>query len=110
MAAYPDIGFEEGTVEVHVDPLLLSTARGGGTKARRLFAAKKREFRLVHRLFGAEKATLEAFYDANRLLTLQFTWPGTGATYTVIFADQSGLQLKPLQADVWEASVILREV
>lgn len=93
MATYPDLGFEEGSIEDWADPLLLSTSRGGGTKGRRLQAGKKRLFRVLHVLTAAERATLEAFYDANRAVSFDFAW--NGVTYSVIFADKQGLSWRP---------------
>lgn len=58
-------------------------ATNGALKVRRLYSAEKTSFNLVHWISPAEKAALEAHYQANKDLSFSFAWPSDGATYTV---------------------------
>lgn len=85
MAAYPSLAA--------LDTSRMSAASGhepvratnGALKVRRLYAADKASFVLDHMLTIAQKATLDLFYSANKDLDVSYTWPGTGASYTVRF-------------------------
>jgi hypothetical protein len=79
MAAYPNVPLILQSVERRRDPVLLSTALNGAPKIRRLYDRPRRSFNLVHRgLTDAQKKTIDDFYDANRMTTMQVTWPCVG--------------------------------
>lgn len=113
MANYPSsIVQEQSSKEPWRDPMELDYARSGGAKGRRLQAAKKRQFMVTHRhVTTAQRATLEAFYDANRSVTFTFAWNDAPATtYTVIFADKDGLDWDRDGPILWRVTVKLAEV
>lgn len=60
-------------------------ATNGTLRLRRLWAADKAAFEVGHVLTAAEKATLDAFYTANKDLDVDYTWPVTGTTHVVRF-------------------------
>lgn len=113
MASYPSsIPQDPDSEEIVRDPLLVSYARSGAVKARRLQPAKKRSFIVVHKfLTASEKSTLQSFFDSNRSVTLTFAWnDAPGTTYTVIFADPNGLSWKRSRPLLWDTVVRLDEV
>lgn len=113
MASYPSsIRQHPDSEEIVRDPLLVSYARSGAVKARRLQPGKKLTFVVVHKaLTTSEKATLQSFFDSNRAVSLTFAWnDAPSTTYTVIFADANGLAWRrdgPLR---WAVTVRLDEV
>jgi len=82
-------------------------ATNGVLKVRRLFSTEKMTFDLVHWLSDAQKATLEAAYQANKNGNLTLVWPEDGASYTVRFAS-APLHVK--QPGYWVSTVRLLEV
>lgn len=111
MANYPaTIPQHTGSSEEWVDPVIVSYSRAGGAKARRLQAAKTRNFIVEHRrLTLAQKDILETFYNANRSVTLTFAWNDSPAvTYTVIFAEPTLSWQR--EGPYWSTKVRLAEV
>lgn len=111
MAAYPSsLPQAASSREEWVDALEVSYSRAGGVKARRLQSAKKRVFNVEHRfLTDAQKGTLEAFYDANRSVSLTFAWNDTpGTTYAVVFASE--LSFSRDAGNYWSVTVKLAEI
>lgn len=99
----------EGSQEVWNDPILVSIARDGTARGRRLQTGKKRIFKLQHSLItSADKSAFETFYDANRLASFSFTW-SDGNTYTVVFIEGS-YSFKPTVNLLWQINVSLQEV
>jgi hypothetical protein len=93
------------------DKLLVSYSRGANFKGRRLASAKKRDFEFAHTLTSDERATLEAFYDANRLLTFNFWWTESpGTIYVVAFSDENGLDFKRVEGGYWGVTITLAQV
>lgn len=87
MAAYPTLGTHESsriTVASGHEP---ARATNGSLKVRRLYSTEKTSFTLIHQVTEDQKTTLDAFYAANKDLDVTYTWPGTGASYTVRFVD-----------------------
>lgn len=85
MAAYPTLNTQETSridVEAGYEPV---RATNGSLKVRRMFSADKASFTLDHDLTSAQKSTLDSFYASNKDLDVTYTWPGTGASYTVRF-------------------------
>lgn len=113
MASYPSsIPQDPDSEEIVRDPILVSYARSGEVKGRRLQPAKKRSFVVVHKfLTASEKSTLQTFFDSNRAVTLTFAWNDAhGTTWTVIFSDPSGLSWKRSRPLLWDVTVRLDEV
>lgn len=89
MATYPTFtdAPSRSSKERWLDDLQVDRATNGTPKVRALYTTPKRAFTVVHEFVSAaEKATLEAFYLANRLLTISFVWAADGQTYTCNFA------------------------
>lgn len=104
MAAYPNIAQDLDSTETVLDDVQVDRATNGAPRVRALYTALKREFSVVHRwATGAEKASVEAFYAANRLVSFTFVWKGDGATYTCCFAGAPNY--KPLRGGTWEIVV-----
>ena len=109
MANYPTLVVSELS-ERAVDDILMSRARSGGPKARRLFTGKKREFKVSHKdLTAAQRTTLESFFDTNRALTFNFTHPSTGVVYVVIFAGDGGYTYDWQTNNLATGSIVLAE-
>lgn len=86
MAAYPSFSQLLASNEEGVDDLTLDRAVNGSVKARAFYTSRKRRFNLRHYLSSSERATLQTFYDTNRLLTVTLTWVADGQAYTCLFA------------------------
>ena len=89
MAAYPTFvcGQSIGSTEDILDDLQVDRASNGTPRIRAIYSATKKQFSIRHaHATSAEKVTLDAFYDTNRLLSFTFVWAGDGATYTCYFA------------------------
>lgn len=108
MATYPTLSraiSNTSTVTV-LDDLQVDRASNGTPKVRALYTTPKLAFTVIHPMASAaEKATLQAFYTDNRLLTLAFTWPETGAAYTCLFAAPPRYQ--PAPGRLWNITVEL---
>lgn len=110
MANYPTDPTIWELDESWYDPTLISVARSGSVKARKLVAAKKRIFKVGHKFItNTQRQTIETFYDANRLLTLTFQHPISLTNYTVIFADETGPQVSIAGAGLYDINLILRQ-
>lgn len=85
MAAYPRLLTLRESTEERDAGIVPARATNGALKLRMLYPADKRTFEVRHLLTTAERATLEAFYAAEKLADVAYTWPADGATYTVRF-------------------------
>lgn len=87
MAAYPPFFTLADSTLVADDGLQPERATNGALKLRRLWPASKASADLGHLLTVAQKATLDAFYAANKDLDVTYTWPAQagGGTYTMRF-------------------------
>lgn len=113
MPSYPSaLPQSADSTEEWTDPLLVSYARSGGVKARRLQTAKKRVFVVRHQfLTAAQVSTLENFYNSNRTSAFDFAWNDSPATaYSVVFADTNGLQFLRTAGNYYAVAVRLAEV
>lgn len=95
MAAYPSFTQLLGSTEEGVDDVTLDRAVDGSVKARGFYTARKRRFKLRHFLTSSERATLQTFYDTNRLLTVTLTWVPDGQTYTCLFQGPPSWDFSP---------------
>lgn len=89
MAAYPTFAYNpsQSSTEEMLDDVQIDRASNGAAKGRAFYTTPKMKFTVVHEgLSAAEKATLMAFYAANRALEVDFLWVADSVTYTVIFS------------------------
>lgn len=105
---YPDLPTAYGS---DPDPLAMTKidrADDGSARGRALGSDKVR-FKLVHpRLSAADKATLDAYYAANRLLEFDYVSKTDGNTYTCIFVKAPRPEVHP--GSRWTMTVELEEV
>lgn len=87
MAAYPAFFTLADSVLVPDAGLEPERATNGALRLRRLWSADKATAELGHLLTASQKATLDAFYAANKDLDVTYTWPAAagGGTYTMRF-------------------------
>lgn len=108
MATYPTLSRQmsnASTVTV-LDDLQVDRATNGTPRVRALYTVPKLAFTAIHPMAsGAEKATMEAFYSANRLLPITFEWPADGTTYTCLFAAPP--RYAPAAGRLWTITVDL---
>jgi len=110
MAAYPSIPFILESKEKRNDAVLLSIARSGAPKTRRLYDRPRREFVLVHRgLTDEQKQELDDWLLANRMNTWEVTWPCKvgGVVYTVIDKEGENDWSKP--EGRWATDIVVIE-
>jgi len=101
MAAYPLTNvLRKGSQEEWLDDIVADRTVNGSVKVRALYSAKKRRFILRHLLNATERASLQTFYDANRLLNITLVWPVDGVTYTCVFAKAPNLSHGSVLSDV----------
>jgi hypothetical protein len=86
MADYPSIPYSITSSDSRRDPVIVSVARSGKPKVRRLYPAPRRAFTLSHAaLTDAQRATLEAFLNANRNgFTIYYPSRATGSPIGVL--------------------------
>lgn len=108
MSAFPSLPWTLDSRERWTDQREVVTATNGARRGRSYQAAKTRAFDLDFKLLSdADKATLEAHYDAHRTLTFDFTWRD-GATYTVIYGDKD-IDFGTRSATRWSGKITLEE-
>lgn len=107
MAAYPTLPTLMDSVPERDSGIVARRATNGALKMRADWPSDKTTFRLVYRLKPGDWATLLAFYQANKLSDVTYTWPGDGRSYTVRFANRP----QERRGDgFFEVSVTLMEV
>jgi len=87
--AYPTFTYNpsQSSEETLLDDLQVDRASNGSPKVRSFYTAPKKAFSVVHEgMTSAERATLLAFYSANRLSSFSFVWVADGVTYTCLFS------------------------
>ena len=106
--AYPDLPTAYGSDPDQLAMIKIDRADDGSARARALGSDKVR-FKLEHpRLSSADKATLDAYYAANRLLEFDYVSKADGNTYTCMFAKAPRYEVHP--GSRWTATVDLEEV
>lgn len=105
----PACGFTVGSKPTIRDGLKLKESQSGLLKGWSTWAAKKRAFTLVFSLCtSAERAALEAFYDANKIAGgITFTFVD-GVAYTVKFLE-NGYDEQPTQSVYWTVTLQVRQ-
>lgn len=107
-ATYPDLPTAYGSdpqplTKNPIDRAEDNTGRG------RILGADKVGFEIVHpRLSVADKATLDAFYNANRQLEFYYVCKTDGLTYTCIFSGRPEEERRP--GSFWKTTVKMEQV
>ena len=82
MATYPTYPQHASSTARLRDDIEIDRARNGSVRARAFYTAPKWEFEVIHAaLTHAERTTLIAFYNANRLLPVDYASDHTRATH-----------------------------
>lgn len=104
--AYPDLPTAAGSDPEPLAMTKLDRAEDGSARGRAL-GEDKMSFKLEHYVNAAQKATLDAYYAANRLLEFAYTSNSDGNTYTCLFASRP--KYERLSPSLWRATVELEE-
>jgi hypothetical protein len=94
MAAYPTTGLTVATQTQRLDGLVGVRATNGALKVRKTMSGEKYEWDIEHELSLTNKDALETFYQANKLINFDFTYPG-GSLYTCRFLAAPIAQYQP---------------
>lgn len=87
MATYPVLPTSYGSDPKPINSLAIDRAEDGTGRARSFYSTNKVTIPVKHpRLSTADKATLDAFYAANRLLPFDYVSLADGATRSCVFA------------------------
>lgn len=108
MASFPTLSIAPSlaSAETTADDLQVDRATNGTPRVRALYSAPKKSFSVVFDgASAADKATLAAFYLANRLLAITFVWAADAQSYTCYFA--APVQYKRLPGARWQITVSL---
>lgn len=109
MAAYPTFTQHVSTQPRRIDDVQIDRAGNGSARARAFYGATKYEFDVIHAaLTAAQRATLDSFYTANRLLAVDFASDYTGATHSCLMAGAP--EFTPLGANLYRAHIKLVEI
>jgi len=89
MADFPrDIPIHMESREIPLDAALISRARSGRIRMRRMYQGPVREFAVALRgLTDAQRDTVQNFLTTNRKLVFGFLWPYGSAFHQVIWTD-----------------------
>ncbi len=96
--AYPTFTYaiSQDSSETTLDDLQIDRASNGTPKGRAFYTVPKMQFELVHQgMSSAEKATLKAFYAANRTTPFDLVWAGDGETYSCLFSAPPRFAVEP---------------
>ena len=108
MAAYPTLPWGRNNTKISREGGFQPVrATNGALKVRKLYSTEKKQWDIEHWLTDAQKATLETFYQANKVLNITVTTPDDGATYTARFATAPTYTA---QVSYWVTTVKLMEV
>lgn len=86
MPAYPSFFTLANSVTVSENGAEPTRATNGSLRIRRMWSADKKSFDIGHVLSDAQRATLDAFYAANKDANNTYRWALDGVSYTVRFA------------------------
>lgn len=85
MATYPAFPQHRSSTARLRDDIEIDRAGNGSVRARAFYTAPKWEFEAIHAaLTHAERATLIAFYNTNRLLPVDYASDHTRATHSCV--------------------------
>lgn len=108
MAAYPNLGQTTESRESWEDDVKIDRASNGTARGRALFAGRKLALQIAHICERAEVDSLLAFYDSNRLLSVDVAWSGDNVTREMIFSAPPDVQLEG--GRLWRVTSRLVEV
>lgn len=109
MATYPTLPTEFKSDPKPLNKLDIDRAEDGTARARSFYTSDKHGIPLTHpRITAAEKATLAAFYAANRLIPFDYVSLTDGGTYSCLFAKPPRYELH--SDGRWTAAVELEQV
>ena len=111
MNTYPtEIRQSIDSIETRLGGRVLDRATNGSTRARSLFSAEKKAFKVVHQFKTlAQKTSIEAFYITNQNVSFLFLWVADGQTYTCIF-DATDPIFTLTHGGFWNIEVYLAQV
>ncbi len=112
-ATYPSLAANpSGSFQKPVEDLVTDQWPNGNTRGRSYYTAGKYEWQLLHDILSdANRATLKAFYDANRLLTFDYVSPWDGITYhNVGFLAPIEYKGRDSSTLYWDVTVKLRQM
>lgn len=107
MAAYPSLGQTTQSREAWIDDVQIERASNGTARGRALFAGRKLTLQVAHVVERGDVTTLLSFYDSNRLLPVDVTWAGDGATRAMLF--DSSPDVQPEGGTLWRVTSRLVE-
>lgn len=108
MAAYPAFSMLLESVATLIDGREVARATNGKTRIRVRYPSAKARLEVVHELPQADKATLDAFYAANRAADdIAVTW-GDGTVYADCFF-AAPPEAVPVAADRYRVRVQLEQ-
>lgn len=106
--AYPSFAQLEGTAHRFADDRSVVRDTGGAARVAAFYDSPRKTFSVQHRLSSADFATLESFYESNRLTSFSFVYSLDGVTYTCVFG-QNAIRATP-RAVYHDVTVELEEV
>lgn len=111
MAAYPTKGIDvAGSMQDPVDDLVIDEWPDGSARGRSYVTPGRFKWTLVHILTDADKATLDAFYAANRLAQdISFASPFDGVNYTGLIFTGKIKQDRIVPSALWKVTTYLRK-
>lgn len=102
MAAYPNLGQTSQSRESWEDDVQIERASNGAARGRALYAGRKLSLQISHLCERADVDALLTFYDTNRLLPVDVTWAGDGATRAMLFSGPPDVQ--PEGGTLWRVT------
>lgn len=105
--AYPTFAQQQGSTWMLRDDIRTAIAANGMLQQSGRYTELKHEGTLQHKLVADDKATLDDFYAANRILPITFIWAGDSVTYTARFSGPPRAEWKDGR---WQVQVDLVEV
>lgn len=108
MATYPTLATRYGSDPEPLISIEIDRAEDGTARGRALLSADKVKITVEHPYLDAtDKATLAAFYAANRLLSFDYTSPTDGVARVMLFAAPIRYERTP--GNRWTARVAMEE-
>lgn len=109
MATYPTLPTRSGGDPQPINGIEIDRAEDGTARGRSFYGSDKVRFALEHPwLTAAQKATLAAFYTANRLIPFNYASGSSGATHNCLFAKPPAYIYHA--GGYWTAKVAMEEV
>lgn len=108
MATYPTLDTLYGSDPEPISKPAIDRAEDGTARVRN-YGNDKVKIKLSHPwLNSTDKATLDAFYAANRLLTITYSTVSDGVSRTCVFAAKPAYKREV--GSFWTATVLMEEV